>query len=469
MSGMGQVGKGDLLPEGSVCVEAYARQPDWQIWRTDRGVALIVPAGQLNRWTESGQIEPGLFLPLAEDLYAVETQNFEMLSSAEFGPFPRTGTQALEIARSFMRTRRADPGAGLARAFYLPQLPRLLTMGGACDVERDPWTLGFWLTGGMNAPFTDRKRMLSWIPGMTDELYQQIMEGLGWEETTPERIQDALPAKEEIVLPAVPRQERDRSKPFLLPGREHLERFFRERIIDVIDREEAYRRMGLSFPGPTLLVGPPGCGKTYAVQKLSEYLGWPEYIVDANAIGSSYLHETSRLISELFHKAEASAPSIVIMDEMEAWLSTRGGMGNMGQAHSEEIAEFLRALPTLSEKKVLLFAMTNRPEQIDPAIRRKGRFDYTLQVEMPSAEELENLLSFLLREIPTAKELDLKKEAYRLEGRPISDAVYMVHEAGRLAVVQGKDRIDQALMQMAWEELNGHPEGTKNQKAIGFR
>lgn len=469
MSDMERIKAGDLLPEGSVCVERYARQPDWQIWRTDRGYALAVLPERLALWLESGQVEPGLFLPLTESVFVAETRNYEMLSSAAFGPFPRTAAQTLEIARCFMRTRQANPGAGLAQAFYLPQLPCLLTQGGACDAERDPWTLGFWLTGGMNAPFTDRKRMLCWVPGLTEELYGQIMEELGWTETAPERIQEAPPQQAQIVPAATERRQRDKTKPFELHGRERLERFFREQIIDVIDREEAYRRMGISFPGPTMLVGPPGCGKTFAVQKLAEYLGWPEFTIDSSTIASSYLHETSRLISELFARAVASAPSIVIMDEMEAWLSTRGGMGNMGQAHSEEIAEFLRALPTLAEKKVLLFAMTNMPEQIDPAIRRKGRFDHTLQVDMPSAVELEDLLAHLLDGIPTAKDLDLAREARRLEGRPISDVVFMVREAGRLAVVHEKDRIDQALMQMAWEALNGESEATGKHKSIGFR
>jgi len=461
--------KGDFLPGGSVCTELYTKQPDWQIWRTDRGFALVISAGLLEDWMEKGQVEPGFFLPMTEDLHAAETQNYEIISSAEFGPYPETGIQAMEIARAFMRTRQADIKASLSRAFFLPQLPYLLSGSGAGETERDPWTLGSWLTGGVNVPFTDKKRMLSWIPGMTEDLYQEIMQGLNWEETAPERIREASREENQTFAPAMPRRERDPSKPFLLPGREKLERFFRERIIDVIDREDAYRRMGISFPGPTLLIGPPGCGKTYAVEKLSEYLGWPVYTVDSNSIASSYLHESSRLIFALFRQAEENAPSIVIMDEMEAWLSARGGTGNMGQAHSEEVAEFLRALPSLAEKKVLLFAMTNLPDQIDPAIRRKGRFDYTLEVEMPSKTELVNLLSFLLRDIPVEQDLDLSWVAEKLKGRPISDAVFLVRESGRFAVIQEKERIDNAVMKLALDELNRESNNWKKQRIIGFQ
>ena len=185
MNGSAELRKGDLLPGGSICEEEYTRQPQWQIWRTDRGFALIVPAEQAESWIEQGRTEPGLFLPVTEDWYAAETDHFELLSCAGYGPYPKNGTETEAIARAMIRTRSAEPEVHLGGSFYLPMLPRLLPMGSGGDAERDPRTLGFWLTGGMNAPFTDRQRMLSWVPGMTANLYQEIMKEAGWQETAP--------------------------------------------------------------------------------------------------------------------------------------------------------------------------------------------------------------------------------------------------------------------------------------------
>ena len=469
MSSQREPRPGDILPGGSVCGEKYARQGDWQIWQTQSGYALFVSAARADAWAEQGMAEPGIFLPYSEELRVAETDRFELISSSDFGPYPKTAGQTEALVKAFVQTRKLFPEARLAHALYLPQLPFLLTFGSGNDAEQDPWTLGRWTAGGMNIPFTDRNRMRTWAPWITEGLYADLMRLLHWEETDPQPIRPASPPEASVSAAVTGRREPRREGPFTLPGRAELERFFRERIIDVIEREEAYRRMGISFPGPTLLVGPPGCGKTYAVEKLTEYLGWPSYAVRAETIASSYLHETSRLISGLFRQAMENAPAVVIMDEMEAYLSSREGGGSYQQYHTEEMAEFLRVLPELPEKKVLLFGMTNMPDRIDEAIRRKGRFDHILKVEMPTEEELAVLMESLLKDIPKERGLDLGRIARKLEGRPISDAVYVVKEAGRLAVVGNKERIDDTLLRQAWEELENQGRERSFRRTIGFQ
>ncbi len=460
---------GDILPGGSVCGKKYARQREWEIWETQNGNALFVSASQAEAWAENGMVEPGLFLPYTENLCVAETDHYELISSADFGPYPKTGMQVESLVKAFVQTRKRFPDARLAHSLYLPQLPFLLTFEGEKDADQDSWILGRWTSGGMNIPFTDRNRIQTWVPGMTGILYDELMKLLNWEETESQPIQALhLPEEPSLVAAVTERRKPRKEEPFTLPGRKELERFFRERIIDVIEREEAYRRMGIFFPGPTLLVGPPGCGKTYAVEKLTEYLGWPSYAVNSESIASKYIHETSRLISDLFKQAMENAPSIVIMDEMEAYLSSRdSGSGNWYRM--EEMAEFLRILPELPEKKVLLFGMTNMPDQIDQAIRRKGRFDHVLKVEMPSEEELISLMTSLLKDIPKKKDLDLGRIARKLEGCPVSDVVFVVKEAGRLAVVQEKDRIDDELLQQAYGELRKQDQDRTSRRTIGFQ
>ena len=460
--------KGQLLPSGNALTEAYIERDEWQIWKTRAGSVLCVAFGLYQTWLEMELIEPGVFLPMSEDCFAAEDEAFGLISSSAFGPYPRNGQEALAIAAAFQKTRSMLHNIGMAHCFYLPQLPHLLPCGGDDDAGQDPWTLGRWLTGGMNVPFTDRSRILTWAQGMTDTLYEEILALFGWEETRAERIKAAPAAEESVHVIHEKKREKRKTGDFHLPGRPELEKFIRERIIDVIDREEEYRRMGVTFPGPTLLIGPPGCGKTYAVERLKEYLGWPCFQVNSGSIASSYLHETSKLISQLFQNAMDEAPSIIIMDEMEAYLSSRIDGRGINQSHMEEMAEFLRLLPQLPEKKVLLFGLTNMPDQIDPAIRRKGRFDHVLEVSMPSREEIVELLHSVLKDVPKEANLNLGQIADRLFTRPISDVVYVAKEAGRLSVVNRQERIDQNILNQACDELEKERGNKAAGRKIGF-
>ncbi|MBR0227387.1 MAG: ATP-binding protein [Clostridia bacterium] len=461
--------KGEFLPSGHALREEYIEKDEWQIWKTEAGSALCVSAALHQTWLETGLIEPSVFLPVSEDCFAAEDECFGLISSSAAGPYPRNGQEAMSIAAAFKKTRGMFGRISLSRSFYLPQMPYLLSYGeGDEDAEQDPWTLGRWLTGGMNIPFTDRKRILTWAPGMTDTLYDEILSLFGWEETQSQRIQAVPLAEEPVRVIREKNREKRKSGDFCLPGRPELEKFFRERIIDVIDREEEYRRMGVAFPGPTLLIGPPGCGKTYAVEKLTEYLGWPCFQVNSGSIGSKYVHETSKLISQLFQNAFEDAPSVVIMDEMEAYLSSRSEWSGGHQYHLEEMAEFLRILPQLPEKKVLLFGMTNMPDRIDPAIRRKGRFDHVLEVGMPSEKEIMDLLQSLLKDVPKEADLYLDPIARRLLSHPISDIAYVAKEAGRLCVVERRERIDRYILDRACDELEKEKENKQARRRIGF-
>ena len=460
---------GEQLPQGGVLRQRYIKRPGWQIWLTDTGSALCVSPQLHESWLDAGFVEPGVFLPLPCGMLTAEAALPDMISASAEGPYPQSGSQAMAIVQAFARSREEWKSTPLGLCFYLPQLPHLLPLAGGEGPDRDAWVLGRWLSGGVNVPFTDGQRMRAWTPGLTESMYLDLLALFDWQETSPEKIREAPQPKDMPAVTPTKRALPARQGAFSLPGRPKLEAFFRERIIDVIDREEAYRKMGISFPGPTLLSGPPGCGKTYAVEKLTEYLGWPSFSVNASSIGSSYIHETSRLISQLFQQVMDSAPSIVIMDEMEAFLSSRSDLYGSQQYHVEEMAEFLRILPELPKHRVLLFGMTNMPQKIDQAITRKGRFDHLLTVDMPSEEELKALLSSLLEEVPKEPDLDLGRIARRLCQRPISDAVYVAKEAGRLAVVQGKDRISRALLNQACDDLLRQGSRDSARRTIGFQ
>ena len=111
----------------------------------------------------------------------------------------------------------------------------------------------------------------------------------------------------------------------------------------------------------------------------------------------------------MFDKAIDNAPSVLVIDEMEAFLSARELSQGSGQHHVEEVAEFLRRIPDAISKNVLVFAMTNLIDSIDPAILRRGRFDHIIEVKMPAKEEVESLLHHLFKNIPVCDDVDYDK------------------------------------------------------------
>ena len=221
--------------------------------------------------------------------------------------------------------------------------------------------------------------------------------------------------------------------PFVLPGREELSKYFNEQIVDYVRNMEKYERMGIHSIPATILYGKPGCGKTYAVERLAEFLELPCFEINSGSVASPYIHDTGKKISEVFAKAIESAPSVLIIDEMEAYLSTRENSG-FGTHHIEEVDEFLRNIPKALEAKVIIFGMTNMIDLIDPAILRKGRFDSVIEVGMPSKQEVLSVLQNGLKKIPVEDNIELEMIAENLLNRPMSDVGYIIRQAARIAV-----------------------------------
>lgn len=252
---------------------------------------------------------------------------------------------------------------------------------------------------------------------------------------------------------------------FSLPGRPVLEDFFNDHVVDIVRSGSMYRRLGVDFPSSILLHGPPGSGKTYAVEKLGEFLGWPRYYIDCETVGSSYIHETGTKINQIFDRAAEHAPSIIIIDEMDAFLSSRRSSLQDDMHHTEELAEFLRRIPKASKEHILVIGMTNRLDNIDPAFLRRGRFDHIIKVEMPTQGEIIAALWELLSKLPTDDKLDIFSLSEALDGRPMSDLAFVVKEAGRLSAKARRDTIDKTSL---WEAIHSLPPAEKAAQKIGF-
>lgn len=327
----------------------------------------------------------------------------------------------------------------------------------------DDIVLGSWLTGGVTISTKSFRRLSALVGWLPQASLVQVIQTAGL----------SVPDAHEMTrLKAEQTHENEEPQPvkvkahFDLPGRPLLEAFFNEQVIDIVKNAEKYKALGVDFPSAIVLYGPPGCGKTFAVEKLVEFLDWPCYSIDSNSVGSPYIHATSKKVAEVFQKAIEAAPSVIVIDEMEAFLTDRSSSMGSGTHHIEEVAEFLRLIPTAMKNHVLVVGMTNLIDLIDPAILRRGRFDHLIEVGMPSQTEIESLLNALLEKVPTAEDLSLEAISKSLAGRALSDTTFVVREAGRLAAKSNKDSIDQACLEEALNGLPPNPNEKKN--PIGF-
>lgn len=459
-----------VLADGNHIRSLYVRGAAWQLYTTaEDGQALAVNGALYARWIDLEWIEKGLFEEVrlsGEAIYVLCARANSMLSSLNFGPYPRNRQQAMDFIRAVRRSLEQLGSVSLDGALYIAGFSRILATsfdgGTSAGVAM---AVGRFLTGGVDVPLNNAAAILQYAPYLTQSDVDRMLDMLKLSKDEGASGTLAAGTTEPAIGRSPTRRGRRQDGLFILPGRPELERFFREEIIDIVDNEEAYRRMGVGFPGGTVLHGPTGCGKTYAVERLTEYLGWPVFTIDSGNIGSKYVHETSRKVAELFDKAAENAPSVIVIDEMEAFLSSRDGSLGSREIHMEEVAEFLRKIPEAPKNRVLLFGMTNMLDSMDRAILRRGRIDHIIEVGMPGREEIRAILESLLGGRPTEPGIELEPLAGELLGRPISDISFVVQDAARRTVRERKQAIGMGELQSA---LKGLPPVEGKKRKIGF-
>lgn len=415
---------------------------DWQIAEDKAGGRVLIARETLAmRWIASGALLDGDLATFSfgtEAFAAIRGGREHMLAPVIGSRSPNGTTEALAFATAIAQTRAVGETASLGDGIYVERLSRILpTYGTEAEPVDDATILGTWLTGGLRVPAAPVSRIQAYLSWMSPEQLGRVVASAGLEVGGLVRIgDDPSPASADRNARGIGGEGR-----FELPGRRVLETFFNDHIVDVVQNRESYRLLGIGNPAAIVLEGPPGCGKTVAVERLVFFLGWPCHHVDAGSIASPYIHETSRKISTLFREAIDTAPSVIVIDEMDAFLSERDG-GSSSQHRVEEIAEFLRRIPDAIKAGVLVIGMTNRIDIIDPAILRRGRFDHVVTVDYADAAEVLDLLGMLTADLPVAPDVPMAELAGRLGGRPLSDAAFVVREAARQAARRRSKRID---------------------------
>ncbi len=424
----------------------------WQILKYEDNSLLIVDALLLNHWLNDNLLESYMYSEFLYDdkkFYCLESNNENILSTIKYTLNYIDDNDVLSFYAALKKTRDLlGKETSLHDGIFIEKYSIILPTYSLSESVDDEYILGNWITGGVNVSIKSKRRILQ-LSNISEKTLLEISD----EKEKNEVLSQNNNFKEKQI------------KEFYLPGRPGLESFFNEHVIDIVNNKERYKALGVGFPSAVILYGPPGSGKTYAVEQLVNLLDWPSFRIESSSVASPYIHETSKKIAEVFEKAIQNSPSIIIIDEMEAFLSDRDN----AQSHHniEEMAEFLRRIPEASENKVLIIGMTNKIDMIDPAILRRGRFDHIINVDYASKEEIISMLRNGLSKVSSDENINIEEFASQLSGRPLSDVSFFLKEGARLAARSGKSSLDSVSLKKALSIINKKEEN-KPIERMGF-
>jgi cell division protease FtsH len=191
-------------------------------------------------------------------------------------------------------TRDIDADSPLQDALYIEKITRLLPTYSISSRTGDDVVLGYWLTGGTSIPATSFRRLRQTMSWLGASHLKDVVQAAGFEvaEIIPLERKPAHSCRKDRSSARrrkggeAKRAEPEPNKVFELAGRPELAAFFNEHIVDIILHRDRYKALGIEFPSAVILHGPPGCGKTFAVDRLVDFLGWPSFQIDASSVAS---------------------------------------------------------------------------------------------------------------------------------------------------------------------------------------
>ncbi len=210
--------------------------------------------------------------------------------------------------------------------------------------------------------------------------------------------------------------------------------------------KESFTRMGINPPRGVLLFGPPGCGKTLLAKAIATESEVNFISIKGPEVMSKWVGESEKAVREIFRKAKMSAPTIVFFDEIDALAPRRGsGFGDSGTTE-RVISQLLTEIDGLEMiKQVVIIAATNRPDIVDPALLRPGRFDRFVLIPPPIEKSRLKILKIFTKDMPIADDIDIKQLAKEIEGFSGADIEALCREAAMLAL---REDMNQELVSM---------------------
>jgi cell division protease FtsH len=229
-------------------------------------------------------------------------------------------------------------------------------------------------------------------------------------------------------------------------------------IVDFLKNPERYRRLGGKIPKGVLLVGAPGTGKTLLAKAVAGEAGVPFFSLTGSDFVEMFVGVGAARVRDLFAQAQTKAPSIVFIDELDAVGKARGVRSSFGghDEHEQTLNQLLAELDGFdTQAGVIILAATNRPEILDPALLRPGRFDRQVVIDRPDLKGREKILRVHTRAVTLAPDLDLSLIAARTPGFVGADLANLVNEAALHAAREGKEAVDLTDFDQALDRIVG--------------
>jgi cell division protease FtsH len=227
-------------------------------------------------------------------------------------------------------------------------------------------------------------------------------------------------------------------------------------VVDFLKNPERYRRLGARIPRGVLLAGAPGTGKTLLARAVAGEAGVPFFSASASEFIEAIVGIGASRVRDLFNQAKAAAPAIIFIDELDAVGRSRGAAGSIG-SHDEREQTLNQILTEMdgfdSDANVIVLGATNRPEVLDSALLRPGRFDRRVFVQAPDAAGRAAILRVHTRSVPLAEDADLDRLAASTPGMVGADLANLVNEAALLAARRGHDAVHYADFTDAVEKI----------------
>lgn len=233
-------------------------------------------------------------------------------------------------------------------------------------------------------------------------------------------------------------------------------------IVDFLKNPAKYARMGARIPRGVLLVGPPGTGKTYISRAVAGEAGVPFFSISGSEFLEMFVGVGASRVRDLFDVAKKNAPCIVFIDEIDAVGRKRGsGLGGGHDEREQTLNQLLVEMDGFEKNEgIIMMAATNRPDILDDALLRPGRFDRRVTIGLPDVKGREEILNIHTKDKPMATDVDIKNIAKRTPGFTPADLENLVNEAAILSARHGQSSITKSILEEASIKVLAGPEKT---------